>query len=64
MEKSQSRRNLVTAANATELATRTIMKVMGHDCAKTMGGQKITRQLVADSVAAKLGSHVNDSVRG
>lgn len=64
MHVSEERRNLVTTANAVELATRAIMKVMGNDCAKTMSGQKLTRQVVADGVAAKLHSHMSDSLRG
>jgi len=64
MNTNLSRRNLITAANATELATRSIMKTLGHDCASTMHGQKVTRQTIADSVVAKIGSHINDNVRG
>lgn len=64
MEKQQERRNLVTCSTAVELATRTIIKVMGNDCAKTQHGQKLTRQVIADNVSVKLAGHINDATRG
>jgi len=64
MNTSQARRNMITTANAVELATRSVMLVLGHDCAKTRNGQKLVRKIVADSVAAKLGTRINDSCRG
>lgn len=57
-------RNTVTVAVAVELATQSIMKVMGNDCAKTQGGKKLTRQIVTDITVAKIGTTINDALRG
>jgi len=64
MNSSIERRNLITTANAVELASAAIMKVMGHDCAKTRDGHKLTRQLITDGVASKINSHMSDALRG
>lgn len=57
-------RNTVTVAVAVELATRSIIKVLGSDCAKTQQGQKLTRQVVTDLAATKIGTTINDALRG
>lgn len=53
------RQNLLVLANLVELSVSASMKVLGNDTSKTMGGVKLTRQMVADAAAAHLNSHIS-----
>lgn len=62
MHISQQRRNLVVAANAVELATESIMRVLGNNTSTEVEGVKQTRQVVADAVAARIHSRIKMAV--
>lgn len=62
MHISQQRRNLVVAANAVELATESIMRVLGNNTSTEVEGVKQTRQVVADAVASRIHSRIKMAV--
>jgi hypothetical protein len=62
MHISQERRNTVVLANAVELATESIMRVLGNNTATEVEGVKQTRQIVADAVASRIHSRIKMAV--
>lgn len=64
MHVSNERRNLITTANAVELAVRAQTITLNQHGNKSMNGQKITRQLLADTTAAKIRARLDDHLRG
>lgn len=62
MHISQERRNTVVLANAVELATESIMRVLGNNTATEVEGVKHTRQIVADAVASRIHSRIKMAV--
>lgn len=64
MHASNERRNFITVANAVELAVRAQMRAMNQHGNKTSGGQRLTRQLLADATVAKVRARLDDHLRG
>lgn len=58
------RRNEVALANATEVGTRAILKVLGGSCSKTISGQSIDRATASDAIAARINNKIDDALRG
>ena len=64
MHVSNERRNTITLANAVELAVRAQMQTMRQHGNKMSGGQKLTRQILADATVAKFRVRLDDHLRG
>lgn len=64
MHVANERRNFITMANAVELAVRAQMGAMNQHGNKTSGGQKLTRQILADNTVAKFRARLDDHLRG
>lgn len=54
-----TRRNTMVLANAVELASLSIAKILGNDCAKGMDGMKVTSEMLADGAAVHINGHLN-----
>jgi hypothetical protein len=52
--KTNSKRTVMSVANAIEVATGVIHQIAGDEVAKTLGGQKATRQALGDLIASRV----------
>lgn len=66
MEQPQAitRRNTVVLANLVELASMSVAKILGNDCAASADGMKVSRQMLADSAAVHINGHLNIKLGG
>lgn len=64
MHISQSRRNLITLANVVEVATQSIIRTVNNGSVKEVGGIKQTKQVISDTVAAKLNARLSSVAGG
>lgn len=54
-----TRRNTMVLANAIELASLSVAKILGNDCAKAKDGMKVTSEMLADGAAVHINGHLN-----
>lgn len=55
--------NMVVLSNLTELSTRALMAAIGVDTSKAIEGERISRQLLADTAVARIGQHASTFVK-